>query len=390
MASEKFQYIYDANGTKLRKYLYEDNRLMETTDYSGMFIYIDDHLDNILTSEGRMKFDDHDNLFYAEYFIKDHLGNVRTVITTDPNFDFLAQQSDYYPFGQEIPLSGNSDNQLKYNGKELQDEAKLNWYDYGARFYDPVIGRWHSVDPLAEKSRRWSPYTYCMNNPIRFIDPDGMYSTEGWMKDHGITINDLISIYKAPDDENNAGGDDPPKGFNASDWFNNLVTDLLFKESDKKIPEELKEELPFNGLTPEVIRSPDMISISIGGKFFYVHGAAVEAGLVYVKWDGFGVFITVKAGVGSDVSIGGSVTIGWYNGDGQPSVKSLKGTSFYIEQSGNIVDLGASGDYSPDIGYLGRPWKTFSVGHSKGSGLFKILPTGMTGVAYTFPFPFNE
>ena len=50
-----------------------------------------------------------------------------------------------YPFGMEIPVSGNSDNQLKYNGKELQMEAKLEWYDYGARFYDPVIGRWHSV-----------------------------------------------------------------------------------------------------------------------------------------------------------------------------------------------------------------------------------------------------
>jgi len=129
------------------------------------------------TSEG---FYDYENFRYI-YQYKDHLGNIRLNYGRDDNgVLFKEDGNDYYPFGLNFinPLGGvfqvynpsATYKNYKYNGKELQETGM---YDYGARMYMADIGRWGVVDPLAEKYRRHSTYNYTINNPIKFIDPDG-------------------------------------------------------------------------------------------------------------------------------------------------------------------------------------------------------------------------
>ena len=97
----------------------------------------------------------------------------------------VTQENHYYPFG--LSMEGTwvntpsvSDSKYLYNGKELNDDFGLGLMYYGARFYDAAVGQWTTFDPLAEKMRRYSPYNYVLDNPMRFIDPDGMAPTDGY------------------------------------------------------------------------------------------------------------------------------------------------------------------------------------------------------------------
>ena len=166
-------YTYDADGNKLRK-VAVINGVTTSTDYVSGIQYKNNGsaIDFIQTEEGKTVPSTSGGYDYY-YYLSDNLGNTRVTFDTQGASANVLQTDDYYPFGMEIPGTIMSPkNQYLYNKKELQQE--FGEYDYGARFYDPVIARWNVVDPLAEISRRESPYNYVENNPIRMTDPNGM------------------------------------------------------------------------------------------------------------------------------------------------------------------------------------------------------------------------
>jgi RHS repeat-associated protein len=171
-----------AGGVKVRKWVWNSDYIPVRTDYFDGFQYKNESLQYFPTAEGYVNNTVISGVNNYKYVFNyaDHLGNVRVSYEKDATSGSLKilEENNYYPFGMKH--SGYNSNNLqpgykyKYNGKELQEELGLNMYDYGARNYDPALGRWMNIDPLAEQYRRWSLYTYCIDNPMRFIDPDGM------------------------------------------------------------------------------------------------------------------------------------------------------------------------------------------------------------------------
>ena len=119
--------------------------------------------------------------FEFYYYNQDHLGNNREVVDAK---GVVQQVTNYYPFGTPYTYKGavlNADVQpYKYNGKELDLMHGLNTYDYGARQHDPILARWDRIDPLCEDYYPYSPYNYCLDNPVKNIDPDGKVVETAW------------------------------------------------------------------------------------------------------------------------------------------------------------------------------------------------------------------
>jgi len=162
---------YTPAGRKTGKKVFDGyNNLLSQELYYGDLIIKDGRATRILHGDGVVNLSGEPPQF--DYHIKDHLGNVRLVIKPDAsNNPLVLQANDYYPFGMSYSTAPGV-NKYLYNSKEEQ-EMPGKFLDYGWRFYDAQLGRWHGVDPLAEKYYPISPYAYVANNPLIFIDPDG-------------------------------------------------------------------------------------------------------------------------------------------------------------------------------------------------------------------------
>jgi RHS repeat-associated protein len=201
--SKSIDFVYDAAGNKLSKTVKTGATINSIQDYVMGVEYnklgtAARRIESIYHSEGRYFNTSATSTptWRTEYSIKDHLGNTRLSftdknnngivdVTNSTSTNDILQENHYYAFGMthEGPWLINQsakDNAYQYNGKEFNNDHGLNWSDYGARFYDACIGRWTTVDPLAEVTPNLSPYNYALNNPIAYIDPDGMRAVYNW------------------------------------------------------------------------------------------------------------------------------------------------------------------------------------------------------------------
>ncbi len=181
-------YSYLADGTKYKA----TNKAGQGLLYTGSFIYLctpKPSLESAPFSDGRFVVTGTGSID-PRIFVTDHLGSVRAVVN---NAGEILEQNDYYPFGLRWADTNSliSDNRYRYNGKEDQTFVSLPFTDYGARMYNPTLGRWFGIDQLAERHPALSPYAFSGNTPIRYSDVDGR---DWWDSVMGVTIGVITDV----------------------------------------------------------------------------------------------------------------------------------------------------------------------------------------------------
>ena len=280
--SDEIEYLYDDNGTKLKKTVTDNTTnplTVTTTHYIGGFQYNGNKMDFFPTAGGYVKVTHSSGggigvgttTYNYVFNYTDHLGNVRLRYAKNPVNQWLEilEEDHYYPFGLKhkgynaenyvfaslgegpvelIPTNPNALETYKYKfgGFEYQDEFNINVYDFGARNYDPALGRWMNMDPLAEQMRRHSPYNFAFNNPIYWIDPDGMMP--------------VASIGSTDDWINNGDGTWTAE---AGDSAATLATDagISFEQANALVQDQLGANYMDNGIEKSNVEVGDIVAI---------------------------------------------------------------------------------------------------------------------------------
>jgi RHS repeat-associated protein len=184
------EYTYAADGTLLARRV---NGTLHQ-EWMGGFVYKQGGvLDYIFTPEGRVVRETSGNFVY-EYHYTDQVGSLRLAWQALGNIAQAVEVHNYYPYGVRIPRQHGTPTtahtyQYRYTGQWNETALGLNYYRFEARLYDPALGRWTGVDPMAAKYQDMSPYNYALGNPVRFIDPDGRDPFDGhYLDDLGAVI----------------------------------------------------------------------------------------------------------------------------------------------------------------------------------------------------------
>jgi RHS repeat-associated protein len=183
----------------------------------------------------------------------------------------LLAKNDYYPFGLLhgglAPQPKDGDNKYLYNGKELQTDLGLEWYDFGARMYDPQTGRWWTVDPKLEKYYPISSYAYCADNPLKFIDPNGK-TIKPTNEDSDNAFNKLLASFAGKDNIvklfNIVGGGDEPglEHDNEYTTYNDKRSETQFLKDAKKLKVS-KEKMPAALIIFKALKSSKVLELDM-------------------------------------------------------------------------------------------------------------------------------
>ena len=307
-------YTYGADGTKLRT-VHKIGSTTTTTDYCGNVIYENGTQKLLLTEEGYV------NLTGTQqyhYYLKDHQGNNRVVINQNGT---VEETNHYYPFGGVF--ASTNIQPYKYNGKEYDNKKGLNWYDYGARHYDPVLGRFTTVDPLAEKYYSTNPYAYCLNNPVNSIDPNGMQ-----VKPYGEQELTMIQNTLAKQERKYVSLD-------KNGYINKELLNSYSSESGN-----------FNALK-ELVNSDYDISVRLDDSYSYIDndGNTRESKMNYVEADEFLADKNFEYTSGLTTGEGGNNGVTLLPGKGESGVNSSSNSNIEVIINKNLSENGRAEIY---------------------------------------------